>query len=166
VVEAPRYNHQVEGRATTVSSVQHPHIVSDLMRTEPKTVGRNDRLIEADRLMEMERIRHLPVVDDDGKLAGIVSQRDVLFNALVRALGFGTKAKDHTLESLRAKDVMVDQVVTTTPDARLSRAASLMSQMKVGCLPVLDGDRLVGILTESDVVRAFAELEGSPPSSS
>lgn len=141
-----------------MSVVKRPYLVSDLMRREPKTVGRNDRLIDADRLMAMERIRHLPVVDDEGKLAGILSQRDLLFNALVRALGFGTRAKDQTLESLRAKDCMVDEVVTTTPDATLSRAANLMSQMKVGCLPVVDRDRLVGILTESDLVRAFAEL--------
>jgi CBS domain-containing protein len=109
--------------------------------------------------METERIRHLLVLDDEGKLAGVVSQRDVFFNALLRALGFGQRAKEHALESLRVKDVMVDQVVTITPDATVGRAASLMSQLKIGCLPVLDGDRLVGILTESDLVRTLAEVE-------
>ena len=134
-------------------------LVRDLMSTELETVGRNDRLVEADHLMETERIRHLLVLDDEGKLAGVVSQRDVFFNALLRALGFGQRAKEHALESLRVKDVMVDQVVTITPDATVGRAASLMSQLKIGCLPVLDGDRLVGILTESDLVRTLAEVE-------
>lgn len=142
-----------------MSTSQGPRRVRELMRTELKTLGRNDPLVAADRLMETERIRHLLILDEEGRLAGVISQRDIFFNALLRALGFGARAKEHAFEGLRAKDCMVENVVTIPADATLSRAASVMSQMKVGCLPVLEGDQLVGIITESDLVRVLAEQD-------
>ena len=128
----------------------------DLMSRPVKTLGRNDKLSVADTLMRTDRIRHLPVVDDAGRVVGIVSQRDLFFNALVRALGFGSTTRDRMLESILVKEVMTEDVVTTTPEAEITTAAQLMVDRKIGCLPVVDAEVLVGILSESDIVSAVA----------
>jgi CBS domain-containing protein len=130
---------------------------SDLMSRTVRTLGRNDKLSVADTLMRADRIRHLPVVDDDGRVVGIVSQRDLFFNALVRALGFGSTARDRTLDSILVKEVMTEDVVTTAPEAEITTAAQMMVDRKIGCLPVVDADVLVGILSESDIVSAVAQ---------
>jgi CBS domain-containing protein len=108
-------------------------------------------------LMRTERIRHLPVVDEDGRLAGIVSQRDLFFSALVQALGFGTATHDRVLSTIPVKEVMTENVVTTTPETLVTAAARLMVDRKIGCLPVIDGEALIGILSESDIVSAVAQ---------
>lgn len=128
------------------------------MTTEVRTLGRNDRLSVADELMRMERIRHLPVLDDDGALAGIVSQRDLFRSALARALGYGETAQQKLLDMLSVKEVMSYPVETIGPDAPLAEAARRMRERGIGCLVVLDGERLVGILTEGDFVRRAADL--------
>ena len=131
--------------------------VRDVMSQNPKTLGRNDQLSLADDVMRAERIRHLPVLDEDGKLCGIVSQRDMFRGALAQALGYGTAAQEKMLAMLRVKEVMTTEVVTIPPDAALAEAARTMLERKIGCLPVLDGGRrLVGILTESDFVALAA----------
>ena len=80
--------------------------------------------------------------DDDGRLAGIVSHRDLVFNALVRALGYGTAARSRTLDSILVKEVMTGDVVTTTPDTDITAAAQVMVERKIGCLPVIEEDVL------------------------
>ena len=127
------------------------------MSREPRTLGRNDRLQVADDLMRTVRCRHLPVLDERGRLAGIVSQRDLFQSALLRALGYGSRARDHVLSSVVVKEVMTDPVITTTSGAKLAEAARIMSDHKIGCLPVVEHGALVGILTEGDFVRIAAD---------
>jgi len=130
--------------------------VADIMSREVRTLRRNDPLSAVGDLMTAERIRHLPILDDDGRLAGIVSQRDLFLSGLVRALGFGTSASKRVLDSLLVKEAMTRDVVTTTPDTPLAEAAAIMTERKIGCLPVVEGGRLVGILTEGDFVARAA----------
>ncbi len=130
--------------------------VRDLMTRDPKTLGRNDQLPLADDLMKQERIRHLPVLDDDGELVGIVSQRDMFRGALAHALGYGETAQRRMLGLLVVKEVMTTRVVTVGPGAPIADAARTMVDRKIGCLPVVEGGRLVGILTESDFVEVLA----------
>jgi CBS domain-containing protein len=131
--------------------------VRDLMTRSVRTLGRNDKLSAADALMRNERIRHLPVVDENGRLAGIVSQRDLFFNALVQALGFGSATHDRMLSTIMVKEVMTENVVTTTPETLVTDAARAMVDRKIGCLPVVDCDAFLGILSESDIVSAVAK---------
>jgi CBS domain-containing protein len=133
--------------------------VRDLMSRPVKTLERNDKLTVADRTMNSERIRHLPVLDDSGRVVGIVSQRDLFLSALVRALGFGSASRDRTFAVIPVKEVMTENVVTTTPDTPISAAAQLMVDRRIGCLPVVQDEALVGILSESDVVAAVARGE-------
>ena len=131
--------------------------VRDVMSRSPKTLRRNDRVSLADDLMKQERIRHLPILDDEGEtLVGIVSQRDMFRGALAQALGYGETAQRRMLGLLVLKEVMTSRVVTVGPDATLSEAARTMVDRKIGCLPVVEDGKLVGILTESDFVEILA----------
>ena len=131
--------------------------VRDVMTPDPTTLKRNDTLTLADDIMRLGRVRHLPVVDDDGQLVvGIVSQRDLFRDALAQALGYGRHAQRKILDSLSVKEVMASDVVTTSLDTPLVEAARLLTDRKIGCLPVVDSGRLVGILTEGDFVALIA----------
>jgi CBS domain-containing protein len=132
-------------------------LVRDVMSCEVATVGRNDSLLAADDLMRLGRIRHVPVLDDQGQLAGILSQRDLFHGGLLRALGHGSHARQEALTSLVAKEVMKTDLLTTTPNTPLRSAAELMLERKVGCLLVVEDAKLVGILTESDFVKLALE---------
>ncbi len=130
--------------------------VRDMMREAVKTLGQNDQLTIADELMRMERIRHLPVLDDDGAVVGIVSQRDLFRGALARALGYGEHAQEALIAQLVVKDVMTNNPTTIAPEATVSGAARVMLDQKIGCLPVVKGGKLVGIVTESDFLVRIA----------
>jgi CBS domain-containing protein len=132
--------------------------VRDVMSSVVKTLGRNDQVSLAADLMEADRIRHVPVLDEDGVLAGILSQRDLFRGALASALGYGATAQRKMLSQLVVKEVMTTEVVTTGPEAPLATAAKTMLEHKIGCLPVVEGAKLVGIVTESDFVALVARL--------
>jgi CBS domain-containing protein len=134
--------------------------VRDVMTLEVTTLKRNDQLSLANDIMQLGRIRHLPVLEDDGRLAGILSQRDLFRGALAHALGYGQHAQRKMLDSLLVKEVMSSDVVTTGPDTSLVEAARVLLERKIGCLPVVEGGKLVGILTEADFVAIFVR-EGS-----
>ena len=107
--------------------------------------------------MQQKRIRHLPVLDDDANVCGIVSQRDLFRGALLRALGYGSRAEDLVLDSLAVKEAMTEDVYTTSPDTPIAEAARQMVEQKVGCLPVVEQGKLIGLLTESDILKLFAD---------
>lgn len=133
-----------------------PKVVRDIMTVAVKTLGRNDQLSIVDDLMQAERIRHLPVLDSEGQLCGIVSQRDMFRGALAAVLGYGEVAQRKLLATLVVKEVMRTDVITIAPGATIREAAGLMLERKVGCLPVVEQRRLVGILTETDLVKLAA----------
>ena len=130
--------------------------VRDLMTAEVATLRRNDKLSIADDVMRLGRIRHLPVLDDEDQVVGIVSQRDLFRGALARALGYGAHAQQKLLDQLLVKEVMSNEPVSIGPDASLIDAARLMLERKIGSVVVIEEGRLVGILTESDFVKRYA----------
>lgn len=132
------------------------------MSREIVTLERNEGLDLADRIMTLGRIRHMPVLDEDGTLCGIVSQRDLFRGALATALGYGVVAQNKVLGSILVKEVMATELFTTTPDAPLAEAARLMLERKIGCLPVLEAGRLVGLITEADFVKYLAATTAPP----
>jgi CBS domain-containing protein len=136
--------------------------VSDIMSRDVTTLKRNDQLSLVDDIMRLGRVRHLPVLDDDGqRLVGMISQRDLFRGALARALGYGQHAQRKVLDSLMVKEVMSSDLITTTPDTPLVEAARILMERKIGALPVLEDGSLVGIITEGDFV-ALAARQGSP----
>lgn len=137
--------------------------VSDLMSRDVKTLRRNDSLSVGDDLLRQERIRHLPVVDDDDEevVVGIVSQRDLFRGALARCLGYGEHAQDKLFQQLSVKEVMTNDVVCVAADTSIGEAARLMRDHQIGSVVVTEPEsgRLLGILTEGDFVRAVAAAE-------
>ena len=130
--------------------------VRDVMTAEATTLQRNDKLTLADDVMRLGRIRHLPVLDENGQLAGILTQRDLFRGALAKALGYGERAQRQLMDTLVVKEVMTSEVITTTPDTPLAEAAQVLIERKIGCLPVVEAGRLVGIITEADFVALAA----------
>lgn len=128
-------------------------LVRDAMSAQVSTLMRNDTLSIADDVMRLGRIRHMPVLDEEGGIAGVVSQRDLFRGALARSLGYGQHAQQKLLGSLLVKEVMSTDPITVGVDEPLSAAARKLFDAKVGCLLVVEEGRLVGILTESDFVR-------------
>lgn len=141
--------------------------VKDVMTKQPITIDPEAAVGTALDVMRTKHVRHLPVVDDAGTLVGIVTDRDLRHAALAPALDEYLSVRAHrrvremseTLENLRVKDVMTWAVVTTGPEAPLTYGALIMFERRVGSLPVLEHGRLVGMLTERDVLRALL-LEG------
>jgi acetoin utilization protein AcuB len=118
-----------------------------------KTVKPMDSLAHARELMVENRINQLPVVAK-GKLAGIVTDRD-LRDAYPSALDGGGPS---TLEDAQVESVMTANVLTLGPEDPLMRAAELMRNERIGAVPVVEKDHLVGIVTRSDILRAFVTL--------
>jgi CBS domain-containing protein len=131
--------------------------VRDIMTTEVTTLGRNDSLQLAKDIMTLGRVRHFPVIDD-GKVVGVVSQRDLYKASLGSVMKYGEKAQRAFLEGIVVKEVMSDPPITIAPHASVQEAARLMMEKKIGCLPVLEGAQLVGIVTETDMLKLVAEM--------
>jgi CBS domain-containing protein len=130
--------------------------VRDLMARDPATLGRNETLDLAESIMNLGRIRHMPVVDD-GEIVGIVSQRDLFRSALITALGFGRKTTSALIKTITIKEIMTEHVITISPEASLKEAARVMIDKKIGCLPVVEDHKLIGLLTETDILRYVVE---------
>lgn len=124
------------------------------MQREFASVRSDERLDFVDDVMALGRVRHLPVVDD-GRLVGVVSQRDLLAASLSRVLEFDAKERRSFLRSVDVREVMASRPVTVPPSASLADAAALLLRHKIGCLPVVGpkGEAL-GLLTETDLLRA------------
>lgn len=132
-------------------------LVRNVMTSDVTTLKRNDELTLADDIMHLGRIRHLPVLDDDDvTVVGLVSQRDLFRGALARALGYAGHGRRKILHTISVKEVMTTDVVTISPDTPLVEAAKVLAKQKIGCLPVVEHGRLVGILTEGDFVAMVA----------
>ncbi len=133
--------------------------VRDFMTRDPLTVTPEVSHPEAIALMHNHRIRRLPVISK-GKLVGIVSEKDLLSNQPSPATTLSVYEIYSLLSRLHMQDIMVKPVVTVEGDCPMEEAACIMVSRSIGCLPVLDGDKLVGIITETDVFRALVEVLG------
>jgi acetoin utilization protein AcuB len=118
------------------------------MTPGPHTIARRRSLAAAQDLMRTHRIRHLPVLES-GQIVGLVSQRDLL---LVETLP-GVSPGD-----VRVEEAMVTDVVTVAPDAPVGEVVESMLERKIGSVVVTDGDRVVGVFTTIDALRALHEL--------
>ncbi|HEX4953724.1 MAG TPA: CBS domain-containing protein [Thermoanaerobaculia bacterium] len=130
--------------------------VGDLMVDHVLAVRPGERLSAVRDLMLDHQVRHMPVVEEDGTLMGLISHRDLLRNSLVEQAEVPDYVEKAVLDRLTAREVMIREVETVTPDTDIREAAQLMFENKYGSLPVVEGERLVGILTEADFVRFLA----------
>ncbi len=113
---------------------------------------------EAFNLMREKGIRRLPVVDRQGRLRGIVSDRDLLHASPSDATSLSVWELNYLLSRITLKDVMTESVITLEGDTPVEEAARLMVEKKIHGLPVMDGDDVVGIITETDLFQVLVEL--------
>ncbi|MCX8073020.1 MAG: CBS domain-containing protein [Candidatus Binatia bacterium] len=132
-------------------------LVRDLMQTEVVTLNARDHLDLADSLMRLGRIRHMPVVED-GKLVGILSQRDLFRAGISTVLHLRPSAEREWLAKIPVREVMTAPVITATPNMPVRQAVNLLLEHKIGCLPVVDRGELVGLVSETDFLRYLARL--------
>jgi CBS domain-containing protein len=133
-------------------------VIRDIMKTKVIRISADDSLWTVKEIMELAHVRHLPVVRQ-GELVGVVSQRDLLRASLSSVMGLPAGEQRLFLEGVKIGDVMSEEPVWIAPDASIREAARIMAERKIGCLPVIGGGELIGIVTETDVLRYFAELD-------
>ena len=126
--------------------------VRDVMTREVFTVSSRKSLLDVREILEWRHIRHVPVVDDYGRLTGIISHRDLLNAAVTSIASIPTKDQNNEYAQVLIGAVARAPAVSVGPDFSLADAAELILRGKLGCLPVVDSGKLVGIVTESDFV--------------
>jgi len=131
--------------------------VRDLMTQHVFTLRATDDLEALYDLMDTHHIRHVPVVDRDGDLVGLVTQRDLARSVLGGQDLLPLSVQQEILRRRTVREIMATEVETVEPDEELGTAAGMLLENKIGCLPVVEGEHLVGILTESDFVRRYVE---------
>ncbi len=136
-------------------------LVKDQMTPDPICGHPEMPVIEAQELMQNNRIRHLPILDTDKKLVGLITLRS-LMNAVPPDLGkFSPFVVNYVLAKLKTRSIMVKDVVTISEDTALEEAARIMADKRIGCLPVLRGDELVGIISDNDLFTIMVGLLGA-----
>ena len=136
-------------------------LVKERMTRNPITIRPDTPVTEAQAMMKREKIHHLPVLDKDEKLVGIVSEKDLLYASPSPASTLSVYEMTSLLAKLKVEKVMSKNVVTAAEDVPLEEAARIMADRGIGGLPILRGSALVGIITESDLFRVFIELFGA-----
>ena len=136
------------------------HLVKDWMTPDPITIAPTTTLPEAHRLMKECNIRRIPVVEN-GRLVGIVTLGDVREASPSQASSLSIYEMNYLISRLTVGQIMSREAITITPDTSIEAAARLMLEHKIGGLPVVDGERVVGIITESDIFRLLV-IESEP----
>jgi acetoin utilization protein AcuB len=135
-------------------------LVKNRMSSNAITVTPDTTVPDAYRIIKENKIHHLPVVDKKGKLVGIVSRTDLIHAEPSPATTLSVFESNYLLAHVLVKDVM-SQPITVLEDMPLEDAARLMVEKGIGCLPIMRGDELFGVITETDIFKAFVEILGS-----
>jgi acetoin utilization protein AcuB len=125
-------------------------LVRDIMTKNVMTITSDTYVLDAERIMEQNRIGRLPVVDD-GKLVGIVTKNDVLQASPTSTTPTNQRHLFYLMSKLSVKEIMKTKILTISPDTPIEKAIAIAQKNKVGSLPVVEGDKVVGILTTNDV---------------
>ncbi len=142
------------------------HTVADLMIKTVAACTPDDSLLDAHRIMTERHIRHVPVIDEQRQLVGLLSQKELLRELINIVNNRGTAHLEHYESKVPVRDVMRKDMVYVTPDMTLRQAGEYFRSSHSGCLPVTDDGVLVGILSSGDFVRLSLQLlppDGSPP---
>ena len=134
--------------------------VREIMSKDIEVVDRNDNLRSVEERMATKQLRHLPVLEQ-GEVVGIVTQRDLFKAAMSSTMGYGEKAQQAYLQSVRVKEIMTYPVVTVSPHTSVAAAAEMMINKGIGCLPVVDDHKLIGIVTKTDLLRCLRALDAA-----
>ena len=136
-------------------------LVRERMSCHPATITPDIPITEALRLMRDRQVRRLPVLDQEGNLIGIVSEKDLLYASPSPATSLSIYEMHYLLSQLRIQELMTKDVITVTPDTLLEEAARIMVDNKIGGLPVTEGRKLLGIITQTDIFEVLLEQFGA-----
>lgn len=132
--------------------------VKDIMTKDVFTLNQTDSLSAAKDLMDLARIRHIPIVDDEGNFAGLLTHRDILAATISELADIDIETKNEIEAGIPIHEIMQTDVCTATVDMPLKKAATLLLEEKYGCLPVVRNRKLCGIVTEADFLRLTIDL--------
>jgi CBS domain-containing protein len=137
--------------------------VRELMSRQVVTIGTGESCLEAVTRMQRARVRHLPVVSREGLLVGIVTDRDLRHHLFTPRLfdALGSTPVEVLLDGTHVAEIMSTDVITVGPEETLTEAAWTMRKHRVGSLPVMEHGRVVGIITEADVLRHIVRADAS-----
>ncbi|MCA9959717.1 MAG: CBS and ACT domain-containing protein [Chloroflexota bacterium] len=136
-------------------------LVKSRMSSPVITVTEGTPVMEALDLMKRERIRRTPVVNAKGKMVGIISDKDLLNAAPSDATTLSVWELNYLISKVRVKDVMTKKVLTVEENTPIEEAAYVMADNKIGGLPVVRGEEIVGLITETDLFKVFLEFMGA-----
>ena len=132
------------------------------MQTRVVTISVTERLSTVDDIMRLGGVRHMPVVHQ-GRLVGVLSERDLLRASLSQLESFDQETHRAFLHAISIADVMSKPPITVEPEESIRAAARVMARRRIGCLPVVEKDSLLGLLTETDLLGWVAGIEGGLP---
>lgn len=136
-------------------------LVSSRMTPDPFTVTDKTPIDEALKVMRDKKVRRLPVLNEKGKLVGIVAEKDILYASPSPATSLSIHEIHYLVSKLTVGEIMTRNVITVTDDTPLEEAARVMSDKRIGALPVVRNGNLVGIITETGIFNSFLELLGA-----
>lgn len=132
--------------------------VGDLMTTQLFTLLESDSLYTAKQIMEMARVRHVPIVDANDAFIGLITHRDMLSVAVSKLSDIDDSTQDELDAGIPLREIMRTDVAIVSPSMQLRDAAQILLEHKYGCLPVVEAGKLVGIITEADFLRLTISL--------
>jgi acetoin utilization protein AcuB len=145
-----------------IMKIQYKGFMREKINRNPVTIGPDASFYEVRALIHDKGVRHLPVVDKSSRLVGIVTDRDVREAAPSDATLLSVQELHYLLGKLKVSSFMTpkEKLITITPDTLIEEAVQLMQEHKIGCLPVLEGDKLYGIFTETDALAHLVDIFG------
>jgi acetoin utilization protein AcuB len=145
-----------------IMKIDYKGFMRERIRKNPVTINPNASFFEAQNLIQQKGVRHLPVVDENNRLLGIVTESDIRKAGPSDVDMLRVQEASYLLRNLKVSAFMTpkEKLVTITPDALIEEAAQLMYEHKIGCLPVVEGEKLYGIFTETDAMDHFVEIFG------
>jgi CBS domain-containing protein len=132
-------------------------VAREIMMGSPVTLKPDDTLDLANDVISLGRIRHIPVVDD-GRLVGIITERDLIGAAATQIFGLKQKNKSALLKTVKIKEVMKKRIISAAPDTPIKEIAHMMAEKKIGCVPIVSAGALVGLVTTTDILRYVESL--------
>jgi acetoin utilization protein AcuB len=140
-------------------------LVKDRMTSDPLTITTDTSLKDALELIRSKPFRHLPVLDENDKLVGIVTEKSLVYAAPTPTTTLSVFEVDYILSRTKVGQIIQGPVITVGPDLPIEEAARVMVDHRIGCLPIVEDDKLLGIISDTDIFRVFVEgLGGGYPS--
>ncbi len=142
--------------------IHYKGFMREMIQRNPITISPDASFFEARNLIQEKGVRHLPVVDKNNSIIGIVTDRDIRKVGPSEATLLSVQEINYLLGKLKVSNFMTpkNKLITITPDTLIEEAVQLMHDNKIGCLPVVENDKLYGIFTETDALNHFVDIFG------